>query len=142
MAVKEPYSEITKLFQSTNMLSHNYPYFNSGVIMCDQDNANNLSKYMLERFSNYQRAKGKNTDNMMLNEYILNSLDKKLFNELDFKWNYMPFLPGSKKVTHPNFYHFVGYLGSQVIDYIIDNIDNKNIDSLESYLLNANFKYN
>lgn len=142
MAVKEPYSEITKLFQNTNMLPNDYPYFNSGVIMCEQDNAINLSNYMLKRFSNYQRAKGKNTDNMMLNEYILNTLDIKLFHELDDKWNYMPFLPASKKVINPNFYHFVGYLGSQVINYIVDNIGYKNISSLESYLLNANFKYN
>ena len=138
MAVKEPQSEIRKLFQSTNSLSNDFPYFNSGVIMCDQDNAINLSNYMLRRLSNYQRAKGKNTDNMMLNEYILYNLDKLLFHEIECKWNYMPFLIGSKKISNPNFYHFVGYMGSQVISHIINTIK---IENLEPYLLNTKFKY-
>lgn len=138
MVVKEPNSETTKLFQSVNMLSDVYPYYNSGVLMCDKDNAINLSNYMLERLSNYQRARGKNTDNMMLNEYILHTLDKSFFQEIEFKWNYMPFLINTKKIKNPNFYHFVGYLGTQVISYIINNIK---IENLETYLLNTNFKY-
>ena len=72
---------------------------------------------MIDRLNNYMRAKGKNTDNMMLNEYILDN--SKQFNILDNKWNYMPFLKNSIAINRPNFFHFVGIHGKQLVQLIL-----------------------
>ena len=87
--------------------------------MCDQATAEHLSEYMLYRLNNNIKAKGKNTDNMMLNEYILEN--KNNFNVLDMKWNYMPFLKNSVPVKNPNFFHFVGIHGKKLVQLILDN---------------------
>ena len=39
--------------------------------MLDEPSAVNLKEYMMYRINNRIKAKGKNTDNMMLNEYFL-----------------------------------------------------------------------
>ena len=41
----------------------------------------------------------------------------------------MPFLPNSKIINNPNFFHFVGIIGKE----IINNLQNKNID-IENFL--------
>ena len=56
---------------------------------------------------------GKNTDNMMLNEYIIEYPNN--FNALENVWNYMPFLDNSKKILKPNFFHFVGIPGKRLL---------------------------
>ena len=73
-----------------------------------------LSKYMIDRMVNKERAKGKNSDNMLLNEFIINNRSN--FLELGGEWNYMPFLPNSKIIKKPNFFHFVGILGKEIIN--------------------------
>jgi hypothetical protein len=83
---------------------------------------------MIDRLVNKNRAKGKNSDNMLLNEFIIEN--KKIFNELGCEWNYMPFLENSAKIKKPNFFHFVGILGKE----IINTLQNKNID-IESFLI-------
>ena len=119
MNAPEPDGNSSKIFREVNDLNSNQLYFNSGVTMCDQTTANHLSEYMLDRLSNYKRAKGKNTDNMMLNEYILDN--KENFNILDNKWNYMPFLKNSVSINRPNFFHFVGIHGKQLVQLILKN---------------------
>ena len=59
---------------------------------------------MIKRLEIKQRAKGKNSDNMLLNEFIIEN--KEIFNELDCKWNYMPFLENSKKIPKSKFFPF------------------------------------
>ena len=105
-----------------NKLNTNFGYFNSGVTLCDKKTAQKLSKYMINRLENKIVAKGKNSDNMLLNEFIIEN--NKIFSELDSVWNYMPFLPNSKKKQNPNFFHFVGIVGKQ----IINNLQEKKID--------------
>ena len=55
-----------------------------------------LSTYMLNRLKNKIRSKGKNSDNMLLNEFIIEN--KNIFQELGAEWNYMPFLENSKNI--------------------------------------------
>ena len=59
---------------------------------------------------------------MLLNEFIIEN--KELFSELGCEWNYMPFLPNAKKIKKPNFFHFVGITGKEMIKSII----NKNVN--------------
>ena len=80
--------------------------------------AHHLQEYMQWRINNKLKPKGKNSDNTLLNEYILKY--PRFFTEINNKWNYMPFLESTQKVGNlykdlkvdkPNFFHFVGILG-------------------------------
>ena len=55
---------------------------------------------------------------MLLNEFILEN--KKLFNEMGNEWNYMPFSPNFTKIKKPNFFHFVGMVGKEIINKLQD----------------------
>ena len=125
--VREPESNSSKIFREENNLSSSFPYFNSGVTFCDNFTAKKLSEYMLNRLQKNIRAKGKNSDNMLLNEFILQN--NKLFSEIGCEWNYMPFLDNSPKTNKPNFFHFVGIVGKHIINKLQEN----NI-STESFL--------
>ena len=136
MNVREPEGNSSKIFREVNNLPPDIPYYNSGVIMADKDNSKKLSEYMINRLLTYKRAKGKNTDNMMLNEYLIeNEIE---FNELGCEWNYMPFLPNSEKTTKPNFYHFIGGYGKAVIKLL----QSQKKLQLDDYLIKANFSFN
>ena len=119
MNVQEPEGNSSKIFREVNKLNDNIKYFNSGVTFCDNYTANILSTYMLDRLKNKIRSKGKNSDNMLLNEFIIEN--KNIFQELGNEWNYMPFLQNSKKISKPNFFHFVGITGKQIINKLQDN---------------------
>ena len=119
MNVREPEGNSSKIFREVNNLNKNFNYFNSGVTFCDKKTANMLSTYMLNRLKNKIRSKGKNSDNMLLNEFIIEN--KNIFQELGAEWNYMPFLENSKKILKPNFFHFVGIFGKQIINKLQDN---------------------
>ena len=125
--VREPDGNSSRIFREVNNLSSSFPYFNSGVTFCDNLTAKKLSEYMLNRLEKNIRAKGKNSDNMLLNEFILKN--NKLFSEIGCQWNYMPFLENSPKTNKPNFVHFVGIVGKHIINKLQDN----NI-SIESFL--------
>ncbi len=112
--VREPEGNSSLLFREVNNLDTSYGYYNSGVTFCDNKTAKKLSKYMIDRMLNKERAKGKNSDNMLLNEFIINN--KTNFLELGCEWNYMPFLPNSNKTDQPNFFHFVGIMGKKIIN--------------------------
>ena len=64
---------------------------------------------------------------MMLNECIIDN--KQTFKEIGCEWNYMPFLPNVKKIKQPNFFHFVGIVGKE----IINNLIQKNVN-IEDFL--------
>ena len=119
MNVKEPEGNSSKIFREVNSLDLNYNYYNSGVTFCDGSTAKKLSKYMINRLENKIKSKGKNSDNMLLNEFIIEN--KNIFQELGPEWNYMPFLLNSKKIPKPNFFHFVGILGKQIINKLQKN---------------------
>jgi len=119
MNVREPEGNSSKIFREVNNIDNTYGYFNSGVTFCDNPTAKLLSKYMIQRLENGIRAKGKNSDNMLLNEFILNNSN--IFQELGCEWNYMPFLPNSKKTKEPNFFHFVGITGKKIINELQEN---------------------
>ena len=125
--VREPEGNSSRVFREVNNLSSQAPYFNSGVTFCDNLTAKILSEYMLGRLQKKIRAKGKNSDNMLLNEFILQN--NKLCSEIGCEWNYMPFLENSPKINKPNFFHFVGIVGKNIINKLQDN----NI-SIESFL--------
>ncbi len=125
--VREPEGNSSKIFREVNNLDNSYGYFNSGVTFCDNLTAKKLSKFMLYRAEKKIRAKGKNSDNMMLNEFIIEN--RNLFKEIGSEWNYMPFLPNSTITEKPNFFHFIGILGKQ----IINNLQSKNI-KIENFL--------
>ena len=125
--VREPEGNSSKIFREINGLDSSYGYFNSGVTFCDNTTAKKLSSYMINRLEKKIRANGKNSDNMMLNEFITEN--REIFFELDCKWNYMPFLENSKKTPSPNFFHFVGIFGKQ----ILNSLQNKNIN-IEKFL--------
>ncbi len=114
MNVREPEGNSSKIFRKVNNLNNDYGYYNSGVTFCDKITAKNLSKYMIFRLKNKLISKGKNSDNMLLNEFIIEN--KETFKELDCVWNYMPFLPKSQKTPNPNFFHFVGIHGKKIIN--------------------------
>ncbi len=119
MNVREPEGSSSTIFRKVNFLDESHGYYNSGVTFCDNSTAKKLSKYMLNRLKNKTRSRGKNSDNMLLNEFILEN--KNIFNELGCEWNYSPFLPNSKKVLNPNFFHFVGIHGKIIINKLQDN---------------------
>ena len=119
MNAKEPEGNSSKIFREVNKLNNDTKYFNSGVTLCDNNTANKISTYMLHRLKNKIRSKGKNSDNMLLNEFILEN--KNIFQELGNEWNYMPFLQNSIKISKPNFFHFVGIAGKQIINKLQDN---------------------
>lgn len=119
MNAKEPEGNSSKIFRQVNNLSENFGYYNSGVTFCDKSTANLLADYMIKRLNDKNRPKGKNSDNMLLNEFILENLD--IFNELGGEWNYMPFLPNAKKIQKPNFFHFVGIIGKEIINKLQQN---------------------
>ena len=126
--VREPEGNSSKIFREVNNLDDSYGYFNSGVTFCDNITANKLANYMISRLVKKNRAKGKNSDNMLLNEFIIEN--KEIFKEIGCEWNYMPFLPNSKIIEKPNFFHFVGILGKEIINKLQDK--NINIE----YFLN------
>ena len=68
---------------------------------------------MRYRLKNNIRALGKNSDNMMFNEYILEFPEK--FSPMGNEWNYMPFLANTLKIDEPNFFHFVGIPGKKFL---------------------------
>ena len=109
------------LFQKVNNLPSSYPYFNAGVFMLDEPSAVNLKEYMMYRINNRIKAKGKNTDNMMLNEYFLEKKEFINLSILDNKWNYMPTLPNNIKLNSINFFHFVGIVGKILINFMIQH---------------------
>ena len=115
--VREPEGNSSKKFRKFYNLDNSFVYFNSGVTFSDNLTAKKLSKYMISRLDKKDRAKGKNTDNMMLNEFIIEN--KEIFNEIGPEWNYMPFLPNIKKIKKPNFFHFVGITGKEIINSLI-----------------------
>ena len=117
--VREPEGNSSRIFREINNLNNTYGYFNSGVTFCDNLTAKKLSEYMLSRLQKKIRAKGKNSDNMLLNEFILQN--NKLFSEIGCEWNYMPFLENSPKTNKPNFFHFVGIVGKHIINKLQDN---------------------
>ena len=129
MNVAEPEGKSSKVFRDTHNLKENTKYYNSGVTMLDQSTAFNLQDYMLRRMELKERATGKNTDNMMLNEYILEN--QNIFTEIEAEWNYMPFLPNSIKTENPNFFHFIGISGKYFLDFI-----KKNSNDLEDTIKN------
>ena len=115
---REPESSSSILFREANNLDNSYGYFNSGVIFCDNSSAKILQEYMIGRAKKKIKAKGKNTDNMMVNEFILKN--KELFLEIGSQWNYMPFFENSEKINNPNFFHFVGIIGKEIINRLQD----------------------
>ena len=117
MNAPEPESKTTYVFRESHNLESTIKYYNSGVIFMDKDTAIHLQHYMLERMKNKKRAKGKNTDQMMLNEYILDYPE--VFTEIGSEWNYMPFLPNSKRINNFNFFHFVGVQGKLVLKSLL-----------------------
>lgn len=119
MNVKEPEGNSSKIFREVNDLDLSYSYYNSGVTFCDGSTAKKLSKYMINRLENKIRSRGKNSDNMLLNEFIIEN--KNIFKELSPEWNYMPFLLNSDKILRPNFFHFVGIIGKQIINKLQTN---------------------
>ncbi len=125
MNVKEPEGNSSKIFREVNNLNNDIKYFNSGVTLCDCNTANMLSTYMLNRLRNKIRSKGKNSDNMLLNEFIIEN--KNIIQELGSEWNYMPFLPNSEKIDNPNFFHFLGIQGKMIINKLQD----RNINILD-----------
>lgn len=127
MNVREPEGNSSNIFRQVNGLDNTYGYFNSGVTLCDSLVAKKLHHYMIKRLEIKKRAKGKNSDNMLLNEFIIENSE--IFNELDCKWNYMPFLENSKKTPNPNFFHFVGIIGK----HILNTLQDKNIN-IEKFL--------
>tara|TARA_Y100001936_G_C15488102_1_gene366941 strand:+ start:223 stop:486 length:264 start_codon:yes stop_codon:yes gene_type:complete len=73
---------------------------------------------MINRLERKIKPKGKNSDNMLLNEFIIEN--RKIFYEMGCEWNYMPFLPNAKKTKKPNFFHFVGIMGKEIISRLQD----------------------
>lgn len=130
---REPEGSSSKIFRNVYNLDNTYGYYNSGVTFCDKITAKKLSSYMINRLLTKDRARGKNSDNALLNEFIIEN--KTIFNELGSEWNYMPFLESSPKLQKPNFFHFVGIIGKE----IINTLQNKNID-IENFLLDIKNK--
>ena len=116
--VREPEGNSSKIFREVNKLDISYHYYNSGVTFCNNFTAKKLSSYMIERLDKKNKAKGKNSDNMMLNEFIIKNKD--IFMEVGSEWNYMPFLENSIKLDKPNFFHFVGIIGKEIINRLQD----------------------
>ena len=110
MAAYEPgETNSRKIFINVNNLSPTTGYLNSGVSMFDSDTSILISEYMIQRAKRRICANGKNTDNMMFNEFILEN--PSLLNLLNEKWNYMPMLPGASVGLKANFLHLVGIDG-------------------------------
>ena len=122
MNVREPEGNSSKIFREVNNLPDKIGYYNSGVTFCDKLTATKLSNYMIKRLNKKINAKGKNSDNMLLNEFVIENKNK--FQELGSEWNYMPFLPNFKEKSNPNFFHFVGILGKQILNKLQDNQKN------------------
>ena len=127
MNVREPEGNSSKIFREVNNLNNSYGYYNSGVTFCDNIISTSLSNYMINRLDKKIKSKGKNSDNMLLNEFILEHQDS--FYELGCEWNYMPFLPNAAKTNNPNFFHLVGIQGKMIINKLQDN----NIDILDFF---------
>ena len=118
MNVAEPENHSSEKFRQFHPQKLIKKYFNSGVTMTQKHVAHHLQDYMQWRIKNKLKPRGKNTDNTLLNEYILKYPE--FFNEISNKWNYMPFLENIQKIRNlykelkvdkPNFFHFVGILG-------------------------------
>ena len=126
MNAPEPEGNSSNIFRRFYNQPTTKKYYNSGVTFVDNKTAKNLHKYMLYRMEKKIRAKGKNSDNMMLNEYILEN--PSVFHELSNKWNYMPFLENSERIKKVNFLHFVGIPGKNFLFKILKS--NKNVTNL------------
>jgi len=119
MAVAEPgFTNSRNIFINLNHLPGDTDYFNSGIFMADQKTGKILSQYMIERAINKIQSKGKNTDNMMFNEFLLEK--KVAFTPLTESWNYMPVLSGSTPGLNSNFMHLVGIPGKNLLTQIIN----------------------
>ena len=105
------------IFIQENGLVKNHEYINSGVIFSDRHAARTICSYMIDRAKNKRHAKGKNTDNMMFNEFVLEYPG--LFSVADEKWNYMPMLPGSTKGLDANFMHLIGIPGKKLLEQLV-----------------------
>ena len=130
MNAPEPEGNSSKIFRKENNISSDVKYYNSGVTMINKKIGVDLQNYMQKRERNKIRSRGKNSDNMMLNEYILDNSEN--FKELGNEWNYMPFLPNSEKLKAVNFFHFVGIPGKQLILQMLNqniNIE-KNLEKI------------
>jgi len=113
MNVAEPEGKSSNTFRQFHQQKFIKKYFNSGVTMTQKNVAHHLQEYMLWRMNNNLKAKGKNSDNSLLNEYILEF--PQFFTEIGNEWNYMPFLENVQKVDRPNFFHFVGIFGKKYL---------------------------
>ena len=118
MNVAEPESHSSNKFRQFHPQQSIKKYYNSGVTMTQKYVAHHLQEYMQWRIKNKLKPMGKNSDNTLLNEYILKY--PRFFTEINNKWNYMPFLESAQKVGNlykdlkvdkPNFFHFIGILG-------------------------------
>ena len=114
MVAREAEGNTSSLFRELNKLDTSFGYYNSGVMFCDNLTSKYLKNYMVTRAKKNIRAKGKNSDNMMLNEFIIENLN--LLNEIEPKWNYMPFFSNYEKIQNPNFFHFVGIIGKEILN--------------------------
>ena len=133
MNVAEPEGRSSDIFRQTHSIPASSKYFNSGVTFVDSRVAKHLQNYMQDRMHNKKRALGKNSDNMMLNEYILEFPSN--FSELGLEWNYMPFLPNAVSLSQANFFHFVGIHGKKLLkDFIDKNLSPDNV--VEDHLKN------
>ena len=137
MNAPEPEGNASKIFRECYNQPVNKNYYNSGVTFVDNKTAKNLQNYMLYRMKNKIRAKGKNSDNMMLNEYILEN--PSIFYELSNKWNYMPFLENSTRIKKANFLHFVGIPGKNFLFQILKS--NKNLTILIEQLIESQIDF-
>lgn len=137
MCVKEPDNKSSNIFRKSNNLIPSYPYFNSGVIMCDNIHASKICDYMIFRVKNGILAKGKNTDNMMLNEYLIEKKNEINFQAINEKWNYMPFISKNIKKIYPNFYHFVGKAGKELISLYLELKKKEPKLNIEYFISNA-----
>ena len=61
---------------------------------------------------------------------------KNILNILDNKWNYMPFLKNSISIARPNFFHFVGIHGKQLVQLIL-----KHKFEINDFLKKATFNH-
>jgi len=141
MACKEPDGTSShQLFCDVNQLPLSTPYYNSGVIMADKKSAKELGKYMIYRARNHIHAKGKSTDNMMFNEYLIEKRPK--FTALGEEWNYMPVVTGATLGLKSNFMHLVGNVGKEIIDHFIisGNEINQTLDDLATGKLKLSVK--
>lgn len=125
LCVAEPKEcETQSLYRDYYSLDENYRYINSGFFICNKEAAQKISSYMIKRIRFKKKGKPKNTDNGLLNEFLLENKNFK-FKLLDKKWNYFPQINQQKKIKL-NCIHFVGIDGSQYLSKLLNNNINLN----------------